>query len=214
MNRDIVILGSGGHAAHCVDLLAVLDLGPATSCLDDDPRRHGQMVLGVPVRGMIGDLSNLPEEALVIVAIGDPSVRGRLMALAQQRGLALPSLIHPAASVAASARVGAGCIIDAGAVIGSRAQLGSGVIVDAGASIAHDAWIGGMTHIEAGARVLPGARIGHAATIGAQAVVARGATVGDDALVAVGELVTGTPIICGRRAQSDMHHRTTTGSTR
>lgn len=188
-NPPIIILGSGGHAAHCVELARSCNLGPVAGCLDDDAQLHHQQVLGIPVHGEIGDLGSVAAPAAVVVAIGDPATRGRLIALVQTRGLGLISLIHPAACVAASALIGPACVIDAGVVVGARSDIGLGTIIDAGASIAHDAVVGSLVHIEAGARILPGAHIGAAARIGANAVVTRQSIVAVGARVPPGAVV-------------------------
>lgn len=188
-NPPVIILGSGGHAAHCAELACSCHLGPVACCLDDNPQRHGQQVLGIPIQGAIGDLGSVTAMTSVIVAIGDPATRGRLIALVQARGLELISLIHPAACVAASALVGPACVIDAGVVVGARSDIGLGTIIDAGASIAHDAVVGRLVHIEAGARILPGARIGAAARIGANAVITRQAMIAEGARVPPGTVV-------------------------
>ena len=195
----IILLGSGGHAAHCAELAVACALGPITACLDDAPHRLNQEVLGIPISGPIGELGAVPAAASVVVALGDPVTRGRLIALAQIRGLALSRLVHPAACLAQSARLGEACVVDAGVVIGARARLGAGVIVDAGASIAHDAWVGGLVHVEAGARILPGARIGPSARIGANAVVMRNAEVAEGSFVPPGAVVEGALAVCTRQ---------------
>lgn len=79
--------------------------------------------------------------------------------------------IHPSAVIAESARLGAGCRVDAGAVIGDEVELGDGVWIGPNAVLDRGVTVGAGTRVDAnaslshcdiGARCLiyPGARIG------------------------------------------------------
>lgn len=102
-----------------------------------------------------------------------------------------PTLIHPAAWVSPTARVGRGVYVGPGAVIHSRAVVADWAIINSGAIIEHECEIGENAHIAPGTvlggatrvgrdtlvgigtRTLPGMRIGSACVVGAGSVVVR-----------------------------------------
>jgi len=181
----MIVLGSGGHAAHIISVVAAAGRAVVVGCYDDDPRRVGGEVMGVRVLGTITALSAiLPDSAdAVALAIGDPRIRERLLQRAREHGWRCPAIIHPQAAIGAGVVIWEGCVIDAGVVIGARATIGAGAIIEAGVSIAHDAAVAEMTHIEAGVRILPAARIGRCARIGAGAVVLRQVVVDEGTVI-------------------------------
>ncbi len=87
--------------------------------------------------GKLCDVEKLPYDA-AFVAIGNVEVRkywlGRLDKIA--------TLIHPKATVMPSAKMGEGCILEAGAVVCSGAVVGRGTIIMANAVVGHDAKVG------------------------------------------------------------------------
>jgi UDP-3-O-[3-hydroxymyristoyl] glucosamine N-acyltransferase len=181
-SQPIAILGAGGHAAHCIEILRAA--GTSELRAFDDAAPPGSTVLGVAVLGTIRDAFALASYA--VVAIGSAAARKAIANEWLVSGNELVSVLHPAAAVAASAQVGRGCVLGACAVIDAHAELGDGVIVDACATVAHDARVGSWVHLESGARVLPGAVVGSSTKIGANAVVMRNAVVPEGADVPPG----------------------------
>lgn len=191
-DHHIIVLGGGGHAAHIIALIAASGCGQAVACYDDDARLQNREVAGVPVRGGVSHWAALAPGPMgaVVIGIGDPVVRKRLLDMARECGWKLPSIVHPMAAIASDAVIGGACVVDAGAVIGARACVGEGGIIDACATIAHDADLGDFVHLEPGARILSGAKVGSHALIGAGAVVQRNASVEDCADIAPLTLVS------------------------
>ena len=199
-----VIAGAGGHARSVLD--AARSAGGLEPVAATDPRAGERELDGVPVVGGDERLAELRasgvEAALLGVGgTGDNGPRARLLALLEELGFVLPPVVHASASVAPTARLGAGTVVLARAVVGPGAEIGRGAIVNSGAIVEHDcvladhvhvasgAVLGGAVqlqegaHVGLGATVLPGLRIGAAAIAGAGAVVVRDLAAG---VVAVG----------------------------
>ena len=70
------------------------------------------------------------------------------------------TLIHPNATVADSAQIGAELVIMAGAVINPYAQLGKGCIVNTRASVDHDCNVGDYVHVAVGAHLCGTVEVG------------------------------------------------------
>ncbi|WP_372621507.1 NeuD/PglB/VioB family sugar acetyltransferase [Falsiroseomonas sp.] len=183
----LLILGAGGHAKPVIEALRASGIGIA-GLLDDAP---GGPVLGLPRIGTMADLPRLRAEGLdqAVVAIGDNATRARLGATCRMLGIAMPSVIHPAALVSPSALVGPGVQVMARAAVGASAALGALTLVNTGAIVEHDCLLGEAPHVGPGAVLCGFVRIGPRALVGAGAVVRPEVEIGADAVVAPGAAV-------------------------
>jgi UDP-perosamine 4-acetyltransferase len=190
MTKGIVMLGAGGHAKVCIELLQAMGETVAYCIAGADAPSH---CLDVPVLAGDEQLARLRDEgyARAFVAIGANKLRGRLGANALQLGYELVNAISPRAVVSPSARLGKGIAIMAGAVVNADAVIGDLTIINTGATVDHDCDIGAAAHIApqcalagnvnvgtgsflgVGSKVIPGIRIGKGSTIGAGGVVIR-----------------------------------------
>lgn len=200
MKHDIVVVGAGGHAKVCIELLRAM--GEAVAfCVgtDDSPAS----CVGIPVLYGDDNLARLRAEGYhrVFIALGPNRLRMRLAHVAAELGFELVNAISPRAVVSSSAQLGAGIAIMAGAVINAEARIGDLSIINTGASIDHDCIIeagvhiapqsalagkvqvGAGTFLGLGCKVIPEVRIGANVIIGAGAVVVNNI---DDGATAVG----------------------------
>jgi sugar O-acyltransferase (sialic acid O-acetyltransferase NeuD family) len=178
----VAIIGAGGHGRVVAGCLQAAGMSVA-GFWDDDPATRGRTIAGIPVTGVVDELSGLGLRA--IIAIGDNRIRQRLaIALSLEWAIAL----HPAAWVDPAAVLGPGTVVCAGAIIQPGAVIGAHAIVNSRAGIDHEARLGDFGHVSAahlgagsiagegvllgiGSVVLPYQRIGSWATVGAGAVV-------------------------------------------
>lgn len=183
---SMVIIGAGGHAKVIIATAQALGIA-VRGIYDDDPAVTGQQVLGTPVLGTCRDI-DAADGCTAILAIGSNDIR---RCLAQQLdGLAWATLIHPAATVHDSVRLGPGCVVFAGAVIQPDAVLGAHVIVNTGSSVDHDCRIGDFVHIAPGARLAGNVRVGEGSLMGIGSCAAPGIGIGASTIVGAGAAVT------------------------
>jgi sugar O-acyltransferase (sialic acid O-acetyltransferase NeuD family) len=182
-----VIVGAGGHAKVVID--AMLCGGTPREAIgvrDGNAARAGGELLGFAIA--TPELPQGTRDALHI-AIGNNGVRARLHEKAARS--AFVTVVHPAATVAHSATLGAGSFVAAGAIVGPAAQTGKSVIVNHGAVIDHDCSVGDFSHVAPNATLGGCVTVGLRVLIGAGAVVLPGVSVGDDAIVGAGAVVLG-----------------------
>jgi len=149
---------------------------------------------GLPVLGPVDRLADLPE-ARVVVCTGRPGnyfsrkrVVRRLDALGIDRSR-YATVVHPAAVLAAAARVGRGSVVLATAVATAAVDVGGHVAIMPGVTLTHDDVVGDYATIAAGARLAGGVRVGEGAYVGAGALVREQRTVGAWSLVGMGAVV-------------------------
>lgn len=184
-----VLLGAGGHGRVLIEALQ-----PRTFDAVLDARPDLTEVAGVPVLGGDDQLPSLAERGFshFVVGVGstaDTSARANLFRAALAAGLTPLTVLHPAAWISPTARLGAGCQILARAVINTGAVLGDHVLVNTAALVEHDCEIGDHVHLASGALLCGGVRVGAGAHIGAGAVVRQGLQIGAGALVGAGAVV-------------------------
>lgn len=182
--RRAAVLGAGGHAKVVIATLQAAGW-EVEAAYDDAEERWGDEVLGVPVRGPLGEARDAGIEAAVL-GIGSNRDRRRLAG-----EIALPwiSVIHPAAVVHPSVRLGPGTVVFAGAVIQPDTEIGRHAIVNTGASVDHDGRIGDFAHVAPGCRLGGGVTVGEGALVGIGASVVPAVTIGAWSVVGAGSTV-------------------------
>lgn len=206
--EQVLILGAGGHAKVVVATARAAGL-EVLGILDDDVRKIGQTLFGVPVLGNLADLSQYAGTQC-IVAVGDNASRKRLFQDWEWRWITWRSLVHPSAFIDSSATLGKGSIIFAGATVQVDVRIGAHCIINTQASVDHDCCLGDFVHLAPGCHLAGnvtvedggflgiGSSVIPGVTIGANAVVGAGAVVISD--VPEGETVAGVPARNIRRA--------------
>ncbi|MCK6079854.1 NeuD/PglB/VioB family sugar acetyltransferase [Microbacterium sp. EYE_5] len=184
--NGIVLVGAGGLAREVM----AASPGAVVGIVDDDPRRHGTTVGGVPVLGAVREVVHRPEQ--VLVCIGPSAVRRDVVRSLESAGL---SADRHATFVAASARIGAGCTVGAGSIVldgvvmTADAALGRHVVVMPNTVVTHDDEVADFATLAAGVALGGGVRIGEAAYVGMNAAIRQGIAVGDGATVGMGAVV-------------------------
>lgn len=178
------MVGAGGHAKVVVATARAAGLRVG-AIADDACERWGDRLLGVPVAGPTGLVLDDPE-ATVVLAIGDNHVRRRLAAVARCRFV---SIVHPAAVVDPTVRLGAGSVVFAGAVIQADTTIGAHAIVNTSASIDHDCVLGEAVHVAPGGRLAGNVTLGDEVFVGIGAVVIPGIAIGARTTIGAGAAV-------------------------
>ncbi len=193
MNREtILLLGAGGHARSCIDVIEQ-EGRYIVGGLVGLSQEVGSSVLGYPVLGTDSDLpALLPRFRWVLITVGQiksPEARIKLHDLLELSGCSLPVIVSPRAYVSAHAKVGAGTIVMHGAVVNAGASIGRNCIINSQALVEHDAIVGDHCHIATAAVVNGNVTIGSGSFIGSNACVRQGTRVAERCVVGMGQLV-------------------------
>jgi UDP-N-acetylbacillosamine N-acetyltransferase len=167
------VYGASGHGKVVADILLACKDSSFVGFVDDRGELQGSEVIGFPVFGNGLWLQKQISKGPVTVAlgVGDNCTRRRLAEKCLACGAGLATLLHPTASVSASAQLSAGTVVMAQAAINANARIGRGAIVNTGAVVEHDVVIGDYAH------VAPSATMGGASSLGDFTLLALNATV-------------------------------------
>lgn len=181
-----VVLGAGGHAKVVIATLQAAGW-QVEGAYDDAEDRWGDEILGVRVRGALEEARDAGVGSAVL-GIGDNRDRRRI---AGRLDLPWISVVHPAAVVHPSARLGPGTVVFAGAVIQPDTEIGRHAVVNTGASIDHDCRIGDFVHVAPGCRLAGRVTVGEGALVGIGSSILPSITVGSWSTVGAGSTVIG-----------------------
>ncbi len=185
----IYVYGAGGHGKVVADSLRAAGL-PIAGFVEDAAARWDRLVLDLPVVASEWLCAHRDlQPTRIALGIGDNRARQTVAERCRSWGLELVRVIHPAATISPSARIGPGTVILAGAVINADAQLGLGVIVNTGAVVEHDCILGDYAHLSSNATLGGAARVGALAHVGLGAVVLPGGAVGAQTVIGAGAVV-------------------------
>ncbi len=124
----------------------------------------------------------------VVVAVQGPLRRAMCEKLLA-RNAGLPVIAHPAATISATAAIGAGTVISAGAVVQQDARLGRFCILNTSCSIDHDNVVGDFVSVSPGVHTAGNVTIEDDVFIGLGALIVNRVTVGARATVGAGAVV-------------------------
>lgn len=190
--EDIILIGAGGHARSCIDVIEATGSYHIVGLIGQS-HEIGKKVYGYPVLGADEVLIQLKNKvqniALGIGQIKTCSLRERYFSLATELGYSLPAIISPSARVSKHANIEPGTIIFHGATINASAKLGVCNIINSHALIEHDANIGDFCHISTGAIINGSAVIGNRSFIGSGSVIVNDTTISDDTFLRAGSIV-------------------------
>jgi sugar O-acyltransferase (sialic acid O-acetyltransferase NeuD family) len=182
---SLLIFGAGGHGRVVADAALAGGAWLRVLASDRDPARcSGELLPGV---ALLPAYAATACAAAVHVAIGNAAARAKEVE-ALPAGL-LVTVIHPAATVSAHARLAPGCFVAAQAVVAPGAELGLSVIVNHAAVVDHDVVIGEFSHIAPSAVLGGGAKVGKRVLVGSGAKLLPGLRIGDDIVIGAGAVV-------------------------
>ena len=189
--NDIVIMGIGGHASMCIDILLAqneFNLVGFIDKIETSDKKYNLNYLG-----SLENLDYLISKGLKNLVIG-VGFAGQLKKRDKyynefSKKINIPTIIHKKSIIENSARIKGGCQIMAGAIIGSNVSIDSNCIINSGAIISHDSTIKKSSHITPGAILAGNVTVGKRCTIGMGSTIYLGLEILDDEVINNGENV-------------------------
>jgi sugar O-acyltransferase (sialic acid O-acetyltransferase NeuD family) len=205
----IYLVGAGGHAAEVLDALRAYwrlfyrSAPPPTPgdsvafVVETNEHAHDAYVRwGGDFSVYPHALEHAPEGSRIILAVGDPRLKARLVKSIGSRGPTWASAQHPTAYIAPPPKEEPdwpgrySIYLGALAYIGPKVKLGEHVHVNRGAMVSHDCVVGDFVHVAPGAQLLGACEVGAETEIGSNAVVLPKRKVGARCRVGAGAVVT------------------------
>jgi len=159
--------------------------------LDDDEKKIGREIFGVPVAGSLTYLENVaPHDAELIVYIARTmEMRRKAVDKAAQYSIPFASLVHPDVNLD-NVEIGMDTVVYWDVSISPHVKIGDHSMVCMGSVVTHECQIGRCVFISPGAILNSRIHVGDGAFIGANATLIPEITIGKNAVVGAGAVVT------------------------
>jgi len=191
--KKIFIYGAGGFAREVAWLASTLGI-EVVAFVDDDPKAHGEIVNGIPVKAL-EEIPSLYPEASAVIAVGSPRLRQELAEKVRALGLNFQTLIHPSVERSKFLEIGVGTVIAAGSILTTNIHLGNHVQINLDCTVGHDVVMSDYVTLAPGVHISGWVHLGKRVYLGTGAVVINGSAdaplvIDDDVVVGAGAVVT------------------------
>ncbi len=190
---DIVIVGAGGFGREVKTIIdSINKVSKKYTFLGyyDDGVDKGTLINNYPILGNLNDLNAVNAPTAVVLGIGNPITKSKIINSLTNTNIDFPTLIHPNVIISDDdVSIDKGCIICAGTIITCNIKIRKFVTLNLMCSVGHDSVIddfasfmpsvniSGEVHIEEKVYVGTGAKIINQLTIGKTTIVGAGAVV-------------------------------------
>lgn len=128
-------------------------------------------------------------DALVVLAIGEPTLRAKVASRYSEKGVGFATLIHPTALVGPNCTLGTGSVVMAQAVLETHVSVGDHALLNVGCSIAHNGMIGACCSLGPGVRLAGWASLGECCDLGVSCCLRPRVTLGPRTRVGAGAAI-------------------------
>jgi sugar O-acyltransferase (sialic acid O-acetyltransferase NeuD family) len=202
VTERLVLIGAGGFGRETAELVRAINANHEPSSdgpqwdllgfLDDDPGLAGASVTGAQVLGGLDSLAGV-SDARVVVCTGHPgdfTSKKRIVERLRLPRERYATLVHPAAVLSESCRLGPGSVVHAGTVATADVELGAHVAVMPQSVLTHDDRLDDFVTLGAGVRLAGGVQVLEGSYLGSGCLIRENCTIGAGALVGMGAVVT------------------------
>ncbi len=190
--KNLIIIGSGGHAISCIDVINSQKKFKIIGILCDY-KKKGTKVLNYKVIGKISDLPNFKKKCRnVLIGVGqiyDPKIRVKIFTQCKKHNFNLPTVISNKAVVSKFARIGEGTIVHHLAIINAKSTIGKNCIINSKSLIEHDVEIGDNCHISTNSTINGHCQINDNTFVGSGAILSNNINVRKNQFIKLGSIV-------------------------
>ena len=142
--KDIAIFGVGGFGREVLTLINdINNVKPTWNIIGffDDGKEVGSNCHGYKVLGGTKELKEWKSQIAVVIAIGTPQIKKKILALISDNSLIeYPILIHPTVVIGDNdyIKIGKGCILCANTILTCDIVLGNFVTLNLACTVGHD----------------------------------------------------------------------------
>lgn len=187
--NKIYLIGSGGHAASCIDVLETSKKFKIAGIFSDDNKNF---FLNYKILGNINSLLKKNKKLNLHIAIGsikNYNFRRKLFLKLQKKGHHFPCIVSNQSIVSKRAKIGDGTIIFHSSIINTNAEIGKNCIINTSSCIEHDVRISDHAHISTCAVINGNCKIGMGTFVGSSTVLKENIEIGSKSIIGFGKSI-------------------------
>ncbi len=184
---DILLVGAGGHARSCIDVIEESAKFNIIGLVDYDEKKS---LNGYPVIGNDEDLPILREKcSIAFITVGQIKTalkRKKLFDRLLELNFIIPKIISPRAHLSKTSSIGQGSIVMHDVIINANVKVGKNCILNSKSLIEHDTKIKDHCHISTGAIINGNVYVNSGSFIGSGSVIKNDVTIGKECIIGMG----------------------------
>jgi len=188
MKKKIILLGAGGHAKSCIDVIDSTGEFSIDGFVDNNDSL--KRVLNIPI---IGNDLNLKDLRLkykyAFITLGQIKsyrLRKKLFEKLLSFEYEIPTFKSKYSIVSNRSFIGKGSVIMHGAIVNTDSEIGSNCIINSRSLIEHDVKIDNHVHISTGAILNGGVEVGEGVFIGSGTIIKQGVKIAENCVIGAG----------------------------
>lgn len=192
--KKIAIYGAGGFGREVLTLIN--DINKIDNKYDvqgfyDDGHSVDEEVNGYKILGGINALNSVSESVSVVLAIGTPGIKRRILEKIINPNVKYPTIIHPSVMIGDEkyVSIGQGCIICGGTIITTNIIINDFVILNLSCTVGHDTVIGRYSAFMPSVNISGEVQIGEGVYVGTGAKIINQLSIGSDTIIGAGAVV-------------------------
>ncbi len=188
--KDLILIGGGGHAIACIDVIQSTNQFNIIGYLDIKETIDSKF--GIPYLGDDSKIENYIQQSAFIITVGQiksPVIRTKIFDKLNSVGAEIATIISKHAIVSKYSKIGKGTIVMHSVILQSNTEIGENCIINDRVLIEHDSIVGNYCHISTGAILNGAVTIGDNSFVGSGAVLKNGITIGNEVVIGLGSVV-------------------------
>jgi len=191
MNK-IIILGSGGHAKSCIDVVEKQKKFKILGIVEKI-RSKEKKIMGYPILGEDRNLKEIRKKFKnILIGVGQIKnfkTRSDIFFKLKKLGFNFPIIISPTAYISKNSKIGEGTIIMHNVTVNTKVTIGSNCIINTNALLEHEVEVGKDTHISTGVIINGKSKIGNKSFIGSGSIIRDGIRIGHGCVIGMGQII-------------------------
>ena len=189
--RKIILIGGGGHALSCIDVIEHEKKVKIVGIVDDKLKK--EKILNYKVIGGDTDLKKIKKNVdyafITVGQIGLSNKRRNIFNKLKKLGFKIPIIISPKSMLSKNVKINEGTIIHHGVAVNSGVTVGKNCIINTNCLLEHGVKVGDHTHIATSVVINGDVRVGSSSFIGSGAIIRNSLNIGSKAFIPMGKIV-------------------------
>jgi sugar O-acyltransferase (sialic acid O-acetyltransferase NeuD family) len=191
--KKLLLLGAGGHAESCIDLLNEQNIFILRGICGKLKEKNKKILNKFSVNYTDKDLTKLSKKfKFALIGIGQihsHQNRLRLFKKLKLLGFEIPTIKSKYSIISKHSNIGEGTVVMHGAIIGPNVKIGNNCIINSNVLIEHGSKIQDNVHVSTSATINSGVQVGAGSFIGSRSVIKQEIKIKNNTFIKMGSII-------------------------